>query len=699
MESTGAVLVSSGPAVQAAAAGYAWTLVNAGTLQTSDGNNNGVTMDGDGNQIVNQQSGRIAGGKYGLIDYGMYGTVTNQGTIAGGSLSSGNGIVFESAGTVTNTGSGALISAANRGLYLNTGGYVVNGAGATISGGATGIWGRQGGVVLTNAGTIEGASQGVNLITGAYVLNQSSGLITSSGGNAIDFVSNDYLAGNAAATVNNLGTIAGASGSAAVLFNAAYANRLIDNPGAVFYGVVNGGAGSGSTLELAPGSGIGTLNGIGSQFVNFSNVDIDSNASWNLTGPVAGSEAIDFNGGNAVLQIANASVFAGRIGELAPTDAIDLTSLSYASGAYGTVTGGLLTISSGGHTATLAVAGVADNTPVTISHDAGIGTDVKVCFLRDTLIATPSGQVRVQTLAVGDLVMTASGTARPITWIGTGRVLATRGQRNAATPVVIRKGALGDNVPNRDLHVTKGHSLFLDNVLIPVEFLVNHRSIIWDDFAREIEIYHIELETHDVLLANGAPAESYRDDGNRWLFRNSNAAWNQEPQEPCAEILTGGPIVDAIWLRLLERAGSRPGLPLTEDPDLHLLIDGERADGTARGDGTYVFRLPNVPATARIVSRAGIPQELGLARDGRMLGVAISRILMRQGRTLRAIEADAASLCDGFHLFEPHNVHRWTNGDAALPDTLFADLSGPCTLHFTVTCATRYPLLAMRLAA
>ena len=138
---------------------------------------------------------------------------------------------------------------------------------------------------------------------------------------------------------------------------------------------------------------------------------------------------------------------------------------------------------------------------------------------------------------------------RPIVWIGTGRVLATRGRRNAATPVIVRKGALADNVPYRDLRVTKGHSLYIDGVLIPVEFLVNHRSILWDDRAQEVSLYHIELETHDVLLANGAPAESYRDDGNRWLFQNANSGWGLPPKPPCAPVLTGGPMVDAVWRR------------------------------------------------------------------------------------------------------------------------------------------------------
>ena len=92
--------------------------------------------------------------------------------------------------------------------------------------------------------------------------------------------------------------------------------------------------------------------------------------------------------------------------------------------------------------------------------------------------------------------------------------------------------------------------------------------------------------------ANGALAESYRDDGNRWLFQNANTGWNQSPKPPCAEVLTGGPIVDAVWRRLLDRAGPRPHAPLTNDPDLHLLVDGCRLDAEQRTDGHYVFVLP-----------------------------------------------------------------------------------------------------------
>src|SRR5262249_13398994 len=148
------------------------------------------------------------------------------------------------------------------------------------------------------------------------------------------------------------------------------------------------------------------------------------------------------------------------------------------------------------------------------------GALVALCFCANTMILTPSGERPVQDLAVGDLVVNHQGDVRPIAWIGRGKVLATLGHRTAAPPVVACNAALADNVPNRELRVTKGHSLYIDEVLVPVESLVNHRTIVWDDRAQEVEIYHVELDTHDVLIANGTPAESYRDDGNRWLFRN-----------------------------------------------------------------------------------------------------------------------------------------------------------------------------------
>ena len=84
----------------------------------------------------------------------------------------------------------------------------------------------------------------------------------------------------------NAGYISGSS--YAVKFAAGYTNRLVIDPGATFNGTVTGGNpignGKASTLELGSGASAGTLSGIGSQFVDFIGVDVDSGADWVLTG-------------------------------------------------------------------------------------------------------------------------------------------------------------------------------------------------------------------------------------------------------------------------------------------------------------------------------------------------------------------------------------------------------------------------------
>ncbi len=151
--------------------------------------------------------------------------------------------------------------------------------------------------------------------------------------------------------------------------------------------------------------------------------------------------------------------------------------------------------------AQLNLPGLADGTPLDVGSDAGTGVDISIaCFCCGTLIRTEAGDVPVEELAVGDRVRTLSGASKPIVWIGLGRDLVTRANK-LARPIIVRRGALFDNVPTRDLYLTHGHALYLDGVLIPVENLVNHRSIVWDEAARVVEYYHVELEDHDVVLA------------------------------------------------------------------------------------------------------------------------------------------------------------------------------------------------------
>ncbi|HVZ07033.1 Hint domain-containing protein [Rhodopila sp.] len=314
----------------------------------------------------------------------------------------------------------------------------------------------------------------------------------------------------------------------------------------------------------------------------------------------------------------------------------------------------------------------------------------RMCFLSGTLIATPAGEVLVERLRSGDMVVTPGGAVRRIVRVGEGRMKATRGRRSAATPVIVRRGALADHMPHRDLRVTKGHGFLIDGVLIPVAFLVNHRSILWDDHAQDVMIHHIALETHDLLMANGAPVESCRDDGDRWLFRHANGGRDLPPKGPYPPVLTGGPRVDAAWRRLLNRAGPRPGVPVTADPDLHLVVDGDRIDAHFRNQGAFVFRVPAPVGNIRIVSRSAVPAELGVARDPRLLGVALRGIVLRHGSRIRHIRLADPRLTQGFHDYEDTDRIRWTDGDAVLPPACLNELPEADEVVLTLGGSTRY---------
>ena len=148
--------------------------------------------------------------------------------------------------------------------------------------------------------------------------------------------------------------------------------------------------------------------------------------------------------------------------------------------------------------------------------------------------------------------------------------------------------------------------------------------------------------------------------------------------------------MDAIWRRLVDRTALRNGPPLTDEPDLHLLVDGKRMDAIRRSDSEYTFRLTATPCNVRIRSRAAVPQEIGTARDERALGVALRRIVLAQPLRQRTIDANDTSLTDGFHTFEADHAFRWTNGDAAIPPELFAGAHGPCMLILELGATTHY---------
>lgn len=144
------------------------------------------------------------------------------------------------------------------------------------------------------------------------------------------------------------------------------------------------------------------------------------------------------------------------------------------------------------------------------------------CFAEGTAIATPDGEVAVETLKAGDRVLTADGKAVPVRWIGWSDLFPTPVTLQMQ-PVRIRAGALGAGVPNADLVLTSDHALLIDGMLINAGALVNGDSIDFLPLAESgnrLRVFHVETEAHEVILANGTPSESYLDNPTRAMFDN-----------------------------------------------------------------------------------------------------------------------------------------------------------------------------------
>ncbi len=168
------------------------------------------------------------------------------------------------------------------------------------------------------------------------------------------------------------------------------------------------------------------------------------------------------------------------------------------------------------------------------SYTTASGVQLPVaCYRAGTRILTPRGEVAVEHLAVGDVVLTEAGPARPVRWVGHRRVDCRRHPRpELVWPVRVRAGAFGDGLPRRDLLLSPDHALLLDGALIPVKYLINGAAIAQERVAT-VHYFHVELDRHDIVLAEGLPAESYLDTGYRSAFANDGAiASSSRPPTP-----------------------------------------------------------------------------------------------------------------------------------------------------------------------
>jgi len=135
------------------------------------------------------------------------------------------------------------------------------------------------------------------------------------------------------------------------------------------------------------------------------------------------------------------------------------------------------------------------------------------CFLRGTTIRTSEGERKIEDLVVGDLLPTVFGEMRPIQWIGRYRYRKSHPANawvRTILPIRIARSALGPDVPRADLYISEAHALLIDGVLVAAGNLVNDTTILRYDAREldELEFFHIKLERHGVIYAEGAPSET-----------------------------------------------------------------------------------------------------------------------------------------------------------------------------------------------
>ncbi|OJW25141.1 MAG: hypothetical protein BGO51_27850 [Rhodospirillales bacterium 69-11] len=193
------------------------------------------------------------------------------------------------------------------------------------------------------------------------------------------------------------------------------------------------------------------------------------------------------------------------------------------------------------------------------------------CFAAGTRIDTDRGPVAVEALRVGDALPTClDGRMRRIRWIGRRHVAcAAHPDPARVRPVRIAAGAFGEGLPRRDLYLSPDHAIHVDGVLVPVKHLVNGTSIS-RTLVSAVTYYHVELDRHDVIRAEGLPVETYLEASDRTAFDGGvvqrlhpdfgdrDTAMRRREAEGCAPLVVAGPVVVGLRRRLAAQAAMLP---------------------------------------------------------------------------------------------------------------------------------------------
>lgn len=672
----------------------------------------------------------LSGGILSNADAGSSGTiVVNAGGILRNAIvSKGGGLAVTGTASNTTINNGGVMDISSGGLAfggtINNGGQVFVGSGATLSSviintGASAVVsaGASTGALKLNGGTLD-TYVAPSFVAGGVV---SGTLIFESGvkdggyqklgtGVTINLKSGAALSNSTIGSGNTVAVSSGATASGLVIsggglgVQGATSNTTVISGGVVDVG--SGGNATGNTvsnggyLYAESGGTIGTTTlqsgaVLSAKAGSTISGTVTAAKGATLTIPTTAGGTIDLQGnGNVGLTITGSgsptTVISGFSEDTAAgtADGITLTNVKTAdvvSVTYPDADHVTFTLKDGS-AVTLNIVGVK-NVGYTLASDSSGDLVYEVCFLADTLIAGPNGNVAVQDLVPGDTVTSyRDGVAysSKVSWAGKAHcvVRPEKADDEAGYPVRILENAIAQGVPFQDMLVTSEHCLFLDGKFIPARMLVNGRSIYYDKSFTSYDYFHIETEGPSVIMANGALTESYLDTGNRrafeqksnvFMFGQKAKSWENDA---AASLTVCRDLVEPVYRQIEQRAQAlqfavqAPAATTTTDSDLHLVSDrGHRIQPLRTVDNRVMFMIPGDVASVRIVSNSSrLSDAIGpFVDDRRMLGVLIGDVsFFDSGVTVKIKTHLIKENLSGWHSVE-HIPMRWTNGNAHLP--------------------------------
>ena len=424
------------------------------------------------------------------------------------------------------------------------GGFGGGGGGGTSRGGNGGFGGGGGG--LGGAGGFGGGGGGGNYgsTTVASPGGYGAGAGGGGGGGGLGAGGDIFVMQGGSLTIGSAGlsggaVIGGTPGPTAGIGMALGSGIFIQGTQSVDFSPPAGQAVTISDVIADDGDGSVQVGGSGTVVLDAANTYrggsvIQNNATLELgTAGAAGSGAIAFtNGAAATLQIDGSTMPSNTIDGFAAGDTIVLANVAPAASTATLNANGQLAVPTTTGTVDLQI-GLFLGLGFTLTargNGTAITANVAPCFAAGTRIATPRGQVAVERLREGDTVLTVSASRQRIQWVGRRAVDCRRHPApERVLPVRIAPHAFGQGRPARAVLLSPDHSVFVEDVLIPIKGLIND-STVAQIAVDTIVYYHIELPHHDVLLADGLPAESYLETGSRHAFENAGGAVQLHPE-------------------------------------------------------------------------------------------------------------------------------------------------------------------------